>query len=59
MIVAAIALTLVNISDTISDLKTWHAATTPPVVGPILKEVGTTILAVLGGKALPRFAGGS
>lgn len=57
LIVGAVALTLYNISDTVTDLASWHAATTPAFVGAALKQVASTLLGVLGGAALPQGGG--
>jgi hypothetical protein len=57
LIVGAVALTLYNISDTVTDLANWHAATTPAFVGAALKQVASTLLGVLGGAALPQGGG--
>ena len=54
LIMMAVAYTLVNVSDVISDLKDWHGVSQPSVVGPILKQVGTTIVSAIGGRLLPR-----
>lgn len=53
LIVLAVAAALVNTADTIRDLKDWHQASDPSFVGPFLKQVGTTVIAAIGGKLLP------
>ncbi len=53
LIALAIGAALVNTSDIIADLKDWHGATAPSFVGPFLKQLGTTMVAAIGGKLLP------
>lgn len=59
LIATAAALMLMNLSDSIADLKEWHAAAAPAFVAVIFKQLGSTVLAVLGGKMTKQFGGGS
>ena len=38
-----------NVSDTLSDLKSWHDASTPQVVAAILKQIAGVVMSALGG----------
>jgi hypothetical protein len=53
LIIIAIVVMIGNLGDAIKDLQTWHAATTPQVIGAILKQLSATGLAAFGGKLLP------
>ncbi len=53
LILVAGVMLLLNISDTIIDLQTWHGLTTPAVVGAIMKQVATVALSALGGTLMP------
>lgn len=53
LVAIAVAMSLVNTSDMISDLKDWHGATAPQFVGPFIKQLGTTLLGAFGGKMIP------
>lgn len=54
LLVAAAGLLLVNISDVVVDLQNWHYATTPQFIGALLKQIGSVIMAALGGSLLPQ-----
>ena len=54
LILAAVAMMLVNVSDALLDLQNWHSATTPQFVGAALKQVGAVILSAVGGTLLPQ-----
>lgn len=53
LIVVAFIIAAYNMADTISDLHNWHGIYDPGFVGPALKSFLGTVLAALGGKALP------
>ena len=57
LLIAAVFMMLSNIGDAVADLQTWHAATSTAFVGAILKQIGATGMAALGGKLLPSFGG--
>lgn len=49
----AVLLCLYNVSDVLSDLRTWHDAGTPQIVAAILKQVSSVGMAALGGTLVP------
>lgn len=53
LIVSAVALMLYNVSDTITDLQTWHSVSTPQFVGAVLKQIASVLLGAVGGATLP------
>ena len=53
LLVAAFGTFLLGIGPTITDLQDWHGAGTPEIVGKILMQLGSVILAAVGGKLLP------
>jgi hypothetical protein len=55
----AVVMTAINMSDTLSDLSNWHAATTPAFVAAILKQLGAVLTGTLGGYFLPPYGVGS
>lgn len=57
LIVFALALAAYNIADTIGDLTTWHAATTPTVVMACVKQLASVVMGALGGTLLPPIGG--
>ena len=53
LLLFALAMMLYNVSDTLSDLRDWHALTTPAIVAAILKQVAAVTMAAVGGTLLP------
>lgn len=53
LILSAFAMFVMGIAPTISDLTDWHGAGTPEIVGKLMTQLGTVILAAVGGKLLP------
>lgn len=54
LIALAVASWLTGIGDTIGDLRDWHGLGQPAVVGVLLKQLGTVIVAAIGGTLLPQ-----
>jgi hypothetical protein len=42
-----------NLGDLIRDLNNWHVATTPQIVGAMLKQISSVGLAAVGGTLIP------
>jgi len=55
VVASAIGLMAMNVADSIADLQNWHAASTPAFVAVVLKQLGSTELAALGGKMTTQF----
>lgn len=55
LILVAFAAAMVNVADIVADLKEWHGATSPSFVGPLMKQIGSTLVAAIGGKLLPNY----
>jgi hypothetical protein len=53
LILAAFGTFLLGVGPTVSDLQDWHGASNPEIVGKLLMQLGTVILAAVGGKLLP------
>ena len=49
LLLFALALMLYNVSDTLADLRDWHAVTTPAIFAALLKQVASVAMAALGG----------
>jgi hypothetical protein len=54
LILVALASTMINVSDVITDLQDWHGVSAPSFIGPILKQLGSTVLAAIGGTLIDR-----
>jgi len=57
LLVLAFAMLLVNLSDAVADLHTWHNATTPEFVAVFIKQLGSVLMAAVGGNLLPTAGG--
>lgn len=55
VVASALGLMAMNVADSIADLKVWHDAAGPAFFAVILKQFGSTVLAVLGGKMTTQF----
>jgi len=55
LIVISLLMLLSNMSDEVNHLSNWHDSTTPQFIAALLKQVGTTISAVIGGTLLPQY----
>ena len=53
LLLFALSLLLVNLSDTVADLRDWHSASTPMFIAQLMKQLGAVVMAALGGKLLP------
>lgn len=55
LIIISLLMLLSNMSDEVNHLNSWHDSTTPQFVAAILKQIGATISAVVGGTLLPQY----
>lgn len=53
LISIAFFVTIQNVGDQLADLREWHGVTTPQFIGALLKNLGATGIAAVGGKLLP------
>lgn len=53
-LVVALATWFGNVGDTIIDLREWHQAETPHILGVLLKQTSTLLLTLAGGVMLPQ-----
>lgn len=58
LIIGALALMLYNVSDAISDLQNWHAASTPQFVATVTKQIAAVLMGAVGGANLPQMGKG-
>ena len=56
LLLFALGLLLVNLSDTVADLRDWHSAPPPEFIAQLMKQVGAVLMAAIGGKLLPNGA---
>jgi hypothetical protein len=54
LLVISLLVLLSNMSDEVSHLSNWHDSTTPQFVAVLLKQIGATVSAAIGGSLLPQ-----
>jgi hypothetical protein len=57
LLVLSLMILLSNMSETVAHFENWHDATTPQFVAALLKEMGATVTAAIGGSLMPQFGG--